>query len=153
MLKYLVLLNFLYFSNANFIFPQQNSELYVTDSYNLSWENNYNNYHIIMYMANKSEEKKVSSNDLAIKRTRMANQRTYLAYMRTGFGIASLAGAFKKWWIAAFGIIMIIFSSIQYLIVNQRLNEKMDPNVRSLEKLPIIYVILALGILYLQWNK
>ena len=106
-----------------------------------------------MYMTSKSEEKKVSSNDLAIKRTRMANQRTYLAYMRTGFGIASLAGAFKKWWIAAFGIIMIIFSSIQYLIVNQRLNEKMDPNVRSLEKLPIIYVILALGILYLQWNK
>ena len=48
---------------------------------------------------------------------------------------------------------MIIFSSIQYLIVNQRLNEKMDPNVSSLEKLPIVYVILALGILYLQWNK
>ena len=48
MLKYLVLLNFLYFSNANFIFPRQNSELYVTDSYNLSWENNYNNYHIYL---------------------------------------------------------------------------------------------------------
>ena len=48
---------------------------------------------------------------------------------------------------------MIIFSSIQYLIINQRLNEKMNPNVPSLEKLPIIYVILALGILYLQYNK
>ena len=48
MLKYLVLLNFLYFSNANFIFPQQNSELYVTNSYNLSWENNYDNYHIYL---------------------------------------------------------------------------------------------------------
>ena len=53
----------------------------------------------------------------------------------------------------AFGIIMIVFSSIQYLVVNQRLNEKMDPNVAELEKLPVIYVILALGILYLQWNK
>jgi len=48
---------------------------------------------------------------------------------------------------------MIVFSSIQYLVVNQRLNEKMDPNVPELEKLPVIYVILALGILYLQWNK
>tara|TARA_Y100000389_G_C17442242_1_gene509331 strand:- start:432 stop:746 length:315 start_codon:yes stop_codon:yes gene_type:complete len=104
-------------------------------------------------MTDKGKEKKISSNDLAIKRTKMANQRTYLAYMRTGFGIASLAGAFKKWWICAFGIIMIVFSSIQYLVVNQRLNEKMDPNVPELEKLPVIYVILALGILYLQWNK
>ena len=106
-----------------------------------------------MYMSDKNTEKKISSNDLAIKRTKMANQRTYLAYMRTGFGLASLAGAFKKMWIAAFGIIMIIFSSIQYLIINERLNEKMNPNVPSLEKLPIIYVILALGILYLQYNK
>ena len=101
-----------------------------------------------MYMTDNGKEKKISSNDLAIKRTKMANQRTYLAYMRTGFGIASLAGAFKKWWICAF-----VFSSIQYLVVNQRLNEKMDPNVPELEKLPVIYVILALGILYLQWNK
>ena len=28
------------------------------------------------------------SNELAVKRTQMANQRTYLAYMRTGFAIA-----------------------------------------------------------------
>ena len=34
----------------------------------------------------------VSSNDLAIQRTKFANQRTYLAYMRTGFGIAGIAG-------------------------------------------------------------
>ena len=39
----------------------------------------------------------VSSNDLAIQRTKFANQRTYLAYMRTGFGIAGIAGAFKKY--------------------------------------------------------
>ena len=38
----------------------------------------------------------VNNNDLAIERTKLANQRTYLAYMRTGFGIASIAGSFKK---------------------------------------------------------
>ena len=48
--------------------------------------------------------KKISSNELAIKRTKMANERTYLAYMRTGFGIAALAGVFKKWWIIIFGV-------------------------------------------------
>ena len=34
--------------------------------------------------------------DLSIQVTKLANQRTYLAYMRTGFVIAALAGNFKK---------------------------------------------------------
>ena len=55
------------------------------------------------------------SNELAIQRTKFANQRTYLAYMRTGFGIAALAGNFKKTWIMLFGLVMIIGSSIQYI--------------------------------------
>ena len=38
----------------------------------------------------------ITNNDLAIQRTKFSNQRTYLAYMRTGFGIAALAGTFKK---------------------------------------------------------
>ena len=41
--------------------------------------------------------KELTSYELAIKRTKLANERTYLAYMRTGFGIAALAGVFKKW--------------------------------------------------------
>ena len=36
----------------------------------------------------------ITSNELALKRTKLANQRTYLAYMRTGFAIASIAGVF-----------------------------------------------------------
>ena len=57
----------------------------------------------------------VDNNMLAIQRTKLANQRTYLAYMRTGFGIASIAGSFQKIWIAAFGIIMIVGSLLQYV--------------------------------------
>lgn len=34
----------------------------------------------------------ISSNDLALERTRLANQRTYLADMRTGFVVAAIAG-------------------------------------------------------------
>jgi len=97
--------------------------------------------------------KKISSNELAIKRTKMANERTYLAYMRTGFGIAALAGVFKKWWIIIFGIIMLILSTVQYHIVNNRLNNEENPNIPLLEFLPIIYVVLGLLVLFIQWNK
>ena len=34
--------------------------------------------------------------DLSIYNTKLANQRTYLAYVRTGFVIAGVAGIFKK---------------------------------------------------------
>ena len=47
------------------------------------------------------------SNELAVKRTQMANQRTYLAYMRTGFAIAVVAGALKKLWIVFIVIISV----------------------------------------------
>lgn len=97
--------------------------------------------------------KKISSNELAIKRTKMANERTYLAYMRTGFGIAALAGVFKKWWIIIFGIIMLILSTVQYHIVNNRLNNEENPNIPLLDFLPIIYVVLGLLVLSLQWNS
>lgn len=97
--------------------------------------------------------KKISSNELAIKRTKMANERTYLAYMRTGFGIAALAGVFKKWWIIIFGIIMLILSTVQYHIVNNRLNNEENPNIPLLEFLPIIYVVLGVLVLFLQWKK
>ena len=98
-------------------------------------------------------EKEQNSYELAIKRTKMANERTYLAYMRTGFGIAALAGVFKKWWIIIFGIIMLILSTLQYHIVNNRLNNEENPNIPLLEFLPIIYVVLGLLVLFIQWNK
>ena len=98
-------------------------------------------------------KKELTSYELAIKRTKLANERTYLAYMRTGFGIAALAGAFKKWWIVIFGLIILILSTVQYHTVNNQLNNKETPNTPILELLPIIYVVLGLLILFLQWKK
>ena len=46
--------------------------------------------------------------DLAKIRTKLANHRTYLAYMRTGFAISAIAGSFKKPYLVLFGIIIII---------------------------------------------
>lgn len=98
-------------------------------------------------------EKELNSYELAIKRTKLANERTYLAYMRTGFGIAALAGVFKKWWIVIFGVIMLILSTVQYHTVNNQLNIKENPNSPILDFLPIIYVVLGLLILFVQWKK
>ena len=96
---------------------------------------------------------KVSSNELAIQRTKFSNQRTYLAYMRTGFGIAALAGTFKKFWIMTFGLIMIIMSSLQYISINNSLDTKNNPKNILLDKVPLIYVFLSLGALFLQFNR
>mgnify|MGYP001316587734 CR=1 FL=1 len=95
----------------------------------------------------------VSSNLLAIKSTKLANQRTYLAYMRTGFAIATIAGVFKKIWVAVFGVIMIIVSLIQYFLINNKLTNGKNPNNVILDMIPVIYVVLSIGALYLEWNK
>ena len=96
---------------------------------------------------------KQNNNNLAIRRTKLANQRTYLAYMRTGFVISGFAGVFKKYWIAVFGIIMIIISSLQYFLINQQLNEKTYTNNKIFNYIPILYVLLSIGSLYLQFKK
>ena len=96
--------------------------------------------------------KKQNSTDLAKLRTKLASQRTYLAYMRTGFAIASIAGVFKKPYLVIFGLIMILLSSIQYYL----LLKNIETNTMDLSKmhyLPLIYVVLSIGILYLQFYK
>ena len=91
--------------------------------------------------------------ELAVKRTDLANQRTYLAYMRTGFAIAGIAGSFKKLWIVLFGIIMIIGSTFQYVIISEQLKAGKTEENKLLENLPLIYSVLSLAVLYLQFVK
>ncbi len=93
------------------------------------------------------------TNELAVKRTQLANQRTYLAYMRTGFAIAGIAGAFKKLWIVLFGIIMIIGSTFQYTIISNQLQKGELANNDTMNNLPLIYTVLSLAVLYLQFKK
>lgn len=95
----------------------------------------------------------VNNNELAIQRTKLANQRTYLSYVRTGFAIASIAGTFKKRWIVAFGLIMILGSSIEYYFAIKHLNNKNILNNQLLDYIPLAYIPLLLIVLYLQFNK
>ena len=93
------------------------------------------------------------STELALQRTKFSNQRTYLSYMRTGFAIALVAGTFKKFWVVFFGIAMILGSTLQYLLINHQLKNKENPDIPILDYVPVIYVVLSLGTLYLQWKK
>ena len=103
------------------------------------------------------------STDLAITRTKLANERTYLAYMRTGFAIATVAGVFKKKWIVFFGIFIICVSTIHYYAINHILNDerflenkiqlRYNNFLKLFSFLPILYGILSLGVLRLQFKK
>lgn len=90
--------------------------------------------------------------ELSKTNTKLASQRTLLAYMRTGFGIASIAGAFKKTYIVVFGLFMILLSSVQYYLLLQNIEEK-TMDLRKMHYLPLIYVILSIAVLYLQFYK
>ena len=95
----------------------------------------------------------MNQNDLAIERTKLANQRTDLAYMRTGFAITGVAELFKKWWIVFFGVFMLFASTLQYIIINDHLNKNTPINNTMLDIIPFMYVLLGIGLLYLQMNK
>ena len=64
------------------------------------------------------------NNELALQRTKLSNQRTYLSYMQAGLAIAAIAGTFKKKWIALFGVLMVIGSTIQYIVLNNMIQKK-----------------------------
>ena len=95
----------------------------------------------------------VTNDELTIENTKLSNQRTYLAYMRTGFGIAALAGTLKKFWIMIFGLSMIVISTLQYIYINHQLSEKKDPANQFFDLIPVMYVFLSCGALYLQFNR
>jgi uncharacterized membrane protein YidH (DUF202 family) len=95
----------------------------------------------------------VTSNELAIIRTKLANQRTYLAYLRTGIGIASIAAAFKKLYIVFFGLFMVGLSAYQYIYINNNMNNQQNFNNVYLDNIPLIYVLLAFITYYLQYNR
>tara|TARA_B110000914_G_scaffold143795_1_gene125862 strand:+ start:3723 stop:4001 length:279 start_codon:yes stop_codon:yes gene_type:complete len=85
--------------------------------------------------------------------TKLANQRTYLAYMRTGLGIASIAGTFKHKWIAMLGLIMILVNIFQYIYINKKISLGEDPNNNVIDMIPLLYGIMSVSALYLQFYK
>jgi uncharacterized membrane protein YidH (DUF202 family) len=94
----------------------------------------------------------INSIILAKERTKMANQRTYLAYMRTGFTIAGISGHFRHFYVALFGLFMIIFSTIQYNYVLYKINKnQLNSKINFFDLLPVVYFILSILVLYIQY--
>ena len=102
---------------------------------------------------NTTNIKEVTTKELVIETTKLANQRTYLAYMRTGFAISAIAGVSQKKWIFIFGVCMIILSSIQYVSFNNKVTNKLNPYNHLADMIPLLYIIIALGTLYLEFIK
>ena len=94
----------------------------------------------------------MSGSNVALSRTKMANHRTYLAYMRTALAVAGIAGIFRKLWIALFGVVMAIGSTIQYAIVNVRLDEGRSASTPVLDYLPVGYAALAVASVIVEYT-
>lgn len=94
----------------------------------------------------------VTSNDLAYIRTQLANNRTYLAYVRTGFAIAAIAGIYKKFYFVIYGLIILFGSTIQYLYIEYHLDNRSEiKDFNHIDLLPIIILPITLLIFYLQF--
>lgn len=85
-------------------------------------------------------------------RTKLANQRTYLAYIRTGFAISVFAKIYKKVYIVYYGIFMLFMSTFQYLVINNNIDEQNDLNNKYIDFIPVIYGVIAIIIIYMQFT-
>jgi uncharacterized membrane protein YidH (DUF202 family) len=54
---------------------------------------------------------------LSIINSKLANQRTYMSYIRTGLAISAIALTFKKYKLVALGILMIFIGTFEYYYV------------------------------------
>ena len=90
---------------------------------------------------------------LSVTRTKLANQRTYMSYLTAGFSIAAVAGSFKKLYLVAFGVLMILVSTVQFVRINNALNRNEDPDQQWIESLSLVYAVMGLMVLYLQYKK
>ena len=94
----------------------------------------------------------MDSSQLAIQNTKLANLRTYLAYMRTGFAIASVAGILKKNYIFFSGLFIILLSTYQYWYINKQLDNNKSIENSYFDNVPIFYMALSIFVLLLQFK-
>jgi uncharacterized membrane protein YidH (DUF202 family) len=94
-----------------------------------------------------------SSNNLAILRTKLANQRTYMAFVRTGAVIAAAAGSFKSPKIILIAILLIIASTWQYFLVNKNVVQEEMVISDFVDYLPYGFVFFSTLVLWFNYSK
>ena len=88
-----------------------------------------------------------------VAKTKLANQRTYLAHVRTGFVCAGVASIFKKPLFFLIALIMILGSTLQYYLIYTHLNNKKTISNDLFDRITMLYVLISLGVLLLDFNK
>jgi len=87
---------------------------------------------------------------LAIMNSKLSNERTYMAYIRTGLAIAAIALPFKKYKLVALGILMILIGTIEYYYVRYLLNLKTLTVYKDFTYVPLFISVSVLIVLYLE---
>jgi len=89
---------------------------------------------------------KQNSQNMAVMKTALANQRTYLAYTRTGFAVVALAAKFKSLVVILVGMILITVGVYQYYTIALDL----ENNVHRLpnKEIPLTYTLAGLMAIY-----
>ena len=99
--------------------------------------------------SNTSNTSNNASLELAKMTTGMSNERTYLAYVRTGLAIVTIAIPFKKYYIMILGLIMIFVSTIEFYFINNNLN-KNNFNIVVFVLMPLFATAIIFFIFYLE---
>lgn len=98
-----------------------------------------------------SDQSKVTSNLIS---TLLSNERTYLAYMRTGLSLVVLAIPFKRYYIILIGILIIILSTIKYYLVSYYIDkEDYRVVVDYLNYLPALLTVIFLFIFFKEYKN
>ena len=94
--------------------------------------------------------KKIDSNRLAVLRTLLANQRTYLAFIRTGFAVTALAVKTKSNIVLLIRLLLIIVGIYQYYITATGIEngDFIIPN----KEVPLIFTMAGILAVYYYWS-
>ena len=91
-----------------------------------------------------------NNNTLAQMRTLLANQRTYLAYIRTGFAVTALAVKTKSNVVILIGMFLIVVGLYQYYTTATTIErgEIIFPN----KELPVAFTVAGIMAVYYYWS-
>jgi len=111
-------------------------------------------YNYLLYNMSDNMSNKIDNKDyrlkLAIMNSKLSNERTYMAYIRTGLAIAAIALPFKKYKLVALGILMILIGTIEYYYVRYLLNLKTLTVYNDFTYVPLFISVSVLIVLYME---
>ncbi len=95
-------------------------------------------------------KKDFNNNTLAQMRTLLANQRTYLAYIRTGFAVTALAIKTKSNIVIAIGMLLIGVGLYQYYTTASNIEKgtMVFPN----KEIPVVFTVAGIMAVYYYWS-